>query len=63
MDYRVISGNTFTLKHVFLSQNNHNRQQNKLVNMVNGNDLIKHNHWLYLYLTYVFEPRCVYAYN
>ena len=42
------------LKHVFLLQNNQNRQQNKLVNMVNGNDLIKHYYWPYQYLTYVF---------
>ena len=33
---------------------NQNRQQDKLVNMVNGNDLIKHNYWPYIYLTYVF---------
>ena len=45
---------TNTLKHILLLQNNQNRQQNKLVNMVNGNDLIKHNYWPYLYLTYVF---------
>ena len=38
----------------FLSQNNQNRLQNKLVNMVNGNDVIKQNYWPYLYLTYVF---------
>ena len=38
----------------FLLQNNQNRKQNKLVNMDNGNDLIKHIYWLYLYLTYVF---------
>ena len=43
-----------TLKHVFLLQKNQNRQQNKLVNMVNENDLIKHNYCPYLYLTYVF---------
>ena len=43
---------TNTLQHVFLLQNNQNRQQNKLVNMVNGNDLIKHNFWPYVYLTY-----------
>ena len=43
----------FFYKYVFLLQNNQNRQQNKLVNMVNGNDLIKHNYWSYLYLTYV----------
>ena len=34
--------------------NNQNRQQDKLVNMVNGNALIKHNYWPYIYLTYVF---------
>ena len=34
--------------------NNQNRQQDKLVNMVNGSDLIKHNYWPYIYLTYVF---------
>ena len=45
---------TNTLKHVFLLQNNRNRQQNKLVDIVNGNDLIKHNYWPYLYLTFVF---------
>ena len=38
----------------FLLQYNQNRQKNKLVNMVNGNDLIKHNYRLYLYSTYVF---------
>ena len=38
----------------FLNTNNQNLQQNKLVNMVNGNDLIKHNYWPYIYLTYVF---------
>ena len=32
-----------------LLQNNQNRKQNKLVNKVNGNDLIKHNYWPYLY--------------
>ena len=44
---------TNTLKHVFLLQNNQNRQQNNQVNMVNGNDLIKHNFWPNLYLTFV----------
>ena len=38
-------------KHVFYYKIIENRQQNKLVNMVNGNDLIKHNHWPSLYLT------------
>ena len=45
---------TNTLKHVFLLQNNQNRQQNKLVIMVKGNDLTKHNYWPYLYLPYLF---------
>ena len=35
---------------IFLNTNNQNRQQNKLVNMVNGNDLIKHNYLLYIYI-------------
>ena len=26
-----------------------NRQQNKLVNMVNGNDLLQHNYWTYIF--------------
>ena len=41
----------------FSLQNNQNRQQKKLVNMVNENDLIKHNYWPYLYhfyISYVF---------
>ena len=38
----------------YLLQNNQNRQQNKLVNITNENDLIKHNYWPYLYLAYVF---------
>ena len=42
------------VKIYFLLQNNRNRQQNKLANMINGNDIIKHNYWLYLYLPYVF---------
>ena len=54
---RVISTNT--LKYVFSLQNNQNRQQ-KLVNMVNGNDLIKHNYWPYQYLMFS-QPRCVFA--
>ena len=28
---------------IFLLPNNQNREKNKLVNMVNGNDLMKHN--------------------
>ena len=40
MQQRVISTNT--LKRLLL-QNNQNREQNKLVNMANGNDLIEHN--------------------
>ena len=51
VDQRAISTNA--LKHVFLLQNNQNQQQNKLVNMVNGSDLMKHNYWPYLYFTYV----------
>ena len=39
---------------IFLNTNEQNRQQNKLVNMVNGNDLLKHNYWPYIYFTYVF---------
>ena len=46
----VISTHTFKL-FVFITNN---RQQNKLVNMVDGSDLIKHSYWLYKYLTYVF---------
>ena len=56
--YRVISTNT--LKYVFSLQISQNRQQKKLVNMVNGNDLIKHNYWPYLYLMFS-QPRCVFA--
>ena len=44
----------------FVLQSNQNREQNKLVNMVNENDLIKHNYWPYLYLRSVFS--CVYVY-
>ena len=38
----------------FLLQNNRNRQQNKLANIANKKDQIKHNYWPYIYLTYVF---------
>ena len=41
----------------FLLQNNRNRQQNKLANMVNKKDLIKHDYWPYIYLTYVFRTQ------
>ena len=44
----------------FVSQNIKNRQQNKLVNIVNGNDLIKHNYWPHLYLTICFLNPDVY---
>ena len=40
--------------------NNQNQQQDKLVNMVNGNDLVKHNYWPYIYLPYVFLNPDVY---
>ena len=42
---------------ICFNTNNQNRQQDKLVNMVNGNDLIKHNYWPYIYLTYVFSTQ------
>ena len=51
------------LKHVILSQNKQNRQQNKLVNMVNGNDLINISiGHIYIWLMFS-EPRCVKALN
>ena len=42
---------------ICFNTNKQNRQQDKLVNMVNGNDLIKHNYWEYIYLTYVFQTQ------
>ena len=39
--------------------NNQNRQQNKLVNMVNENDLKIHNYWPYIYLTYFQTQMCI----
>ena len=33
---------------IFLNTNKQSRQQNKLVNMVNGNDLIKQKYWPYI---------------
>ena len=46
----------------FILQNNQNRQQNKLVNMTIWNDLLNHNYWLQLYLTYVFWAQmCIYT--
>ena len=54
----------FYVETCFFIKKNQNRQQNKLANMINGNDLIKHNYWPYLYSTYMFtEPRCVFAEN
>ena len=41
--------------------NNQNRQQNKVVNMVNENHLKIHNYWPYIDLTYVFETQmCIF---
>ena len=44
----------------FFTTNNQNRQQNKLVNIINGNDSIKHNFWPYKYLTICFLNPDVY---
>ena len=43
-----------TSEHGFLLHNNQNLQQNKVIDMVNGNDLIKHNYWPNLYLSHGF---------
>ena len=45
------------------SQNNENRQQNKLINMVNDNDLIKHHYWPYLYLTCSIKTNILHYFN
>ena len=49
VDWRAISTNT--LEHAFLLLNNQNWQQSKLVTIVNGNGLIKHNYWTYVFWT------------
>ena len=43
-----------TRLNIFFKTNNQNQQQDKLVNMVKRNNVIKHNYWPYIYLTYVF---------